>query len=199
MANSDEKISKFVQAITSYAEEQSRKIHQEVEDFKAERLKEAERKVLADVYQLIHREQAELHNEMSREMSRRELAARQKLIGRRSEMMASVFRDAAERLREYTASAEYPGVLRRSVAETAERLPADGTVFYLSAADMEKHAAALRDVCPAGSSLAAADDIRIGGVRAVNQKAGLLIDDTLDSKLDLQRDWFTRESGLTVE
>ena len=90
-------------------------------------------------------------------------------------------------------------MLRRSVAETAERLPADGTVFYLSAADMEKHAAALRDVCPAGSSLAAADDIRIGGVRAVNQKAGLLIDDTLDSKLELQRDWFTRESGLTVE
>ena len=69
MANSDEKISKFVQAITAYAEEQSRKIHQEVEDFKAERLKEAEHKVMADVYELIHREQAELHNEMSREMS----------------------------------------------------------------------------------------------------------------------------------
>lgn len=43
------------------------------------------------------------------------------------------------------------------------------------------------------------DDIRIGGVRAVNQTAGLLIDDTLDSKLEQQHDWFTRESGLTVE
>ena len=32
MANSDEKVSKFVQAITDYAEEQRQKIHQEVED-----------------------------------------------------------------------------------------------------------------------------------------------------------------------
>lgn len=44
MTNSDEKISKFVQAITAYAEEQRQKIHQEVEDFKAERLKQAERR-----------------------------------------------------------------------------------------------------------------------------------------------------------
>ena len=34
MANSDEKVSKFVQAITDYAEEQRQKIHQEVEDYK---------------------------------------------------------------------------------------------------------------------------------------------------------------------
>ena len=42
MTNSDEKISKFVQAITAYAEEQRQKIHQEVEDFKAEAEEEVE-------------------------------------------------------------------------------------------------------------------------------------------------------------
>lgn len=60
MANSDEKISKFVQAITEYAEEQRQKIHQEVEDFKAERLKQAEKEVLVDAYRLIQKEQTEL-------------------------------------------------------------------------------------------------------------------------------------------
>ena len=69
MANSDEKISKFVQAITEYAEEQRQKIHQEVEDFKAERLKQAEKEVLVDAYRLIQKEQTELRSNMSREMS----------------------------------------------------------------------------------------------------------------------------------
>ena len=55
MANSDEKVSKFVQAITDYAEEQRQKIHQEVEDYKIERLTQAEQEVLADAYDLIQR------------------------------------------------------------------------------------------------------------------------------------------------
>ena len=67
MTNSDEKISKFVQAITAYAEEQRQKIHQEVEDFKAERLKQAEKEVLVDAYRLIQKEQTELRSSMSRE------------------------------------------------------------------------------------------------------------------------------------
>lgn len=50
MANSDEKISKFVQAITQYAQEQRDKIHREVEDFKSERLQNAEQEVLRDSY-----------------------------------------------------------------------------------------------------------------------------------------------------
>ena len=74
MANSDEKVSKFVQAITDYAEEQRQKIHQEVEDYKIERLTQAEQEVLADAYDLIQRERMELKNNASREMSRRELA-----------------------------------------------------------------------------------------------------------------------------
>ena len=88
MTNSDEKISKFVQAITAYAEEQRQKIHQEVEDIKAERLKQAEKEVLVDAYRLIQKEQTELRSSMSREMSLREMAARQKLLARRREMTA---------------------------------------------------------------------------------------------------------------
>lgn len=198
MANSDEKLSKFVQAITAYAEEQSKRIHREVEEFKAERLREAESRALSDVYDLIHREQAELHNEISREMSRRDLAARQALIGRRQEMMADVFREAAERLTAYTHTAEYPDALARSITDMAARLPATGTVFCLSPADMAALAPALQGVCPDGSILQAAEDIRIGGVRAVNRAVGALIDDTLDTKLELQRDWFIGGSGLTV-
>ena len=64
MANSDEKISKFVQAITQYAQEQRDKIHREVEDFKSERLQNAEQEVLRDSYQLIQKERADLRHQI---------------------------------------------------------------------------------------------------------------------------------------
>lgn len=78
MANSEEKISKFVQAITSYAEEQRDKIHREAEDFKSQRLLKAEQDVLADVYQLIQKENSSIRSEGIREISRRDLAERKK-------------------------------------------------------------------------------------------------------------------------
>ena len=43
-----------------------------MEDYKAERLTQAEQAVLADAYDLIQRERMELKNNASREMSRRE-------------------------------------------------------------------------------------------------------------------------------
>lgn len=198
MANSDEKVSKFVQAITEYAQEQSEKIHKEVEDFKSERLQQAEKEVLADTYQLIQKERDGLRSDLSREISRRDMAARKKLLSRRQEMTASIFEDAVEQLNAFTASPAYAEKLKKSLAEMAAILPAEGTVYYLAEKD-----AALLDVlspcCPAGSRLETADDIRIGGLRGENAATGMIADDTLDTRLELQHEWFTKHSGLTVE
>lgn len=194
MANSDEKVSKFVQAITAYAEEQRQKIHQEVEDFKAERLRQAEQEVLSHAYQLIQKERAELRNQMSREMSRRDMEARKALLSRRKEMTETVFAQARERLLAYTATPAYAEWLRESMTALAAQMPAEGTVYELCARD----AAQMEALCPAGSSLKTAEDIQLGGIRAVNAVAGLLADDTLDTRLDTQREWFTGESGLTI-
>ena len=198
MTNSDEKISKFVQAITSYAEEQRQKIHQEVEDFKAERLKQAEKEVLVDAYRLIQKEQTELRSSMSREMSLREMAARQQLLARRRARAEAIFADARQKLEDYTRTTDYAEDLRRSLQEMAALLPAEGTVYSLSPADADKMPA-LEAVCPAGSRIRTAEDIRLGGLRGENAAAGIITDDTLDTRLELQREWFTRHSGLTVE
>lgn len=194
MANSDEKVSKFVQAITAYAEEQRQKIHQEVEDFKAERLRQAEQEVLSHAYQLIQKERAELRNQMSREMSRRDLEARKALLSRRKEMTETVFTQARERLLAYTSTPAYAEWLRESMTALAAQMPAEGTVYELCARD----AAQMEAFCPAGSSLKTVEDIQLGGIRAVNAATGLLVDDTLDTRLDTQREWFTGESGLTI-
>ena len=198
MAISDEKVSKFVQAITAYAEEQRQNIHREVEEFKAELLLVAEQEVLNDSYQLIQRERIELQNQMSREMSKREMDARKEMLSHRLEIMTTVFAKAKEKLTAFTKTQEYQAFLLHSVNNMVEQLPAEGSVYYLAMQD-KLYQEELSKHIPAGSSLQFTDDIALGGIRGANSESGIMLDDTLDMRLDIQRDWFVENSGLTVE
>ena len=42
------------------------------------------------------------------------------------------------------------------------------------------------------------DEITIGGMTGLSKKLGMLADETLDSKLEQQREWFFENSGLKV-
>ncbi len=197
MANSEEKISKFVQAITSYAEEQRDKIHREAEDFKSQRLLKAEQDVLADVYQLIQKENSSIRSEGIREISRRDLAERKKLLEHRRQIMDEVFARAEEKITAFASTPAYREWMQERLTEAAAFLPAEGTVYTVAVRD-EPLIASLSSLCPSGSRMETADDIRLGGLRGENIAAGLIADDTLDSRLKLQRDEFIRTSGLTV-
>lgn len=194
----DQKLSKFIQAITAYAEEQSDAIHREVEAFKEERLNRAEQEVLRESYVLIQKEQDEMRRTIARERSQRETRARHALLTRRQEMMTAIFDRARQKLCDYTATPAYDAALAASLGEMAALLPAEGTVYAVSPRD-EARLAALSALCPAGSRVEIAADIEIGGLRGENTAAGLLVDDTLDSRLEQQHDWFLDHSGLTIE
>ena len=197
MVNSEEKISKFVQAITSYAEEQRDKIRRETEDFKSQRLLKAEQDVLADVYQLIQKENSSIRSEGIREISRRDLAERKKLLEHRRQIMDEVFARAEEEITAFTSTSAYREWMQERLTEAAAFLPAEGTVYTVAVRD-EPLIASLSSLCPSGSRMETADDILLGGLRGENSAAGLIADDTLDSRLNLQRDKFVRTSGLTV-
>lgn len=197
MANSEEKVSKFVQAITAYAEEQREKILHEAEAFKKERMQKAEQEVLGDAYKLIQHETAEIRSEGVREMSRRDLAARKEVLTRRQQIMDDVFTRAEKKLLDFASSPDYRAYIIKMIKEMTGSLPSEGTVYLITKRD-ESLKDELASICPSGSRVEVSDDINIGGILATNSKNGQIIDNTLDSKLQAQHDWFTINSGLTV-
>ena len=44
----------------------------------------------------------------------------------------------------------------------------------------------------------ASNEIQIGGIMGISRTVGLLADETLDTKLQNQREWFCENSGLTI-
>ena len=185
MIDNGKKVDKFIEAITAYAQEQSRKIHDEVEAFKTERLAQAEQQVLQESYVLIHQEREDENNRLKKELSQRDFARRGELIRRRQAITGEVFDEARQKLQTYTATPAY-------------LLPAEDTVYFLTERDRALQEQ-LADLCPAGSRFEYTADIALGGVRGENQSAGILVDDTLDVKLEQQEEWFVQTIGLTVK
>ncbi len=198
MITNEEKLSKFNQAIHHYAEEQRKKIEEEVAKFKEKELNEAENDVLQEAYLLIQREMAQMRNNITQEMAHREMDARRELLEKRRQLMEQVFSDAATKLKEFANSTEYEDWMVRHCRELAEVFDDTETQIYVRPEDL-KLEKTLADTFGKPCCVLADDEIQIGGLRAQNPAMGLVADDTLDALLENQQEWFEETSGLRVQ
>ena len=197
MATNEEKLSKFNQAIHHYAEEQRRKIEEEVAKFKEKELNEAEDEVLLEAYQLIQKEMAQMRSNITKEMAHREMDKRRELLEKRREIMDKIFAQAADKLREFTKSSEYAGWMDSHCRQLAGVFTAPGTVLYVRPEDTAMKDTLIRSF---GTQCQVEGDqeIQLGGIRAQNLTMGLVADMTLDALLENQQEWFEETSGLQV-
>lgn len=198
MINSEQKVNKFVQAIIQYAQEQRSKIHSEAEALKSERLHKAEQEVLTDAYRLIQNQTAAIRNETVRELSRRDLQARKEVISHRQKITDSIFNKAKEKLKEFVLTPEYEQYMIKLLGEMALIMSSQDSIYYISRCD-EHLLKSLLTVCPDGSRVEISEDIAIGGIRGVDTNNKQIIDNTLDIKLEQQREWFATTSDLCIE
>ena len=198
MSTREEKTEAFLQAMRSHAEEQSRRIHEEVETYKKERLSAAERQVFEETHRRLAAERQELTRKLRSEFSERDRAGREELLRRREEMADEVISAVREQLCAFCGTPAYGDYLHRSVQRLAAALPAEGTVYELGETDAP-WAETVRGWLPEGSSLRTVPDIAIGGLRAVSLTAHRLCDDTLDAALQEERERFYGQTELSID
>lgn len=189
--------SKFLSAINKYAEEQRNKLSQE-----AERLKQAEKiriedEILQDAYNLIKKEMSEMITKISSERSKKEFESRNRLFKKREEITQKVFDAAKQELKKFTDTEQYPQYLKNSAKKISLKLKQKGTIIFISDKD-EKFISLISESFAQECQIKISSEINIGGMKAFNDKLGVIIDETLDSKLLCQYDWFIENSGLSV-
>lgn len=194
---SKEKSSKFLDAIQKYADKQREKINDEVQSFKEAELKKAEDDGLRDAYNLIHKELAVRQIAISSEMAKEEDLGRSKIYARRTEITKEIFDSAKKKLSDFTSSDEYKAQLQKDAKEIANFFGNNDVVLYVSSKDAE-FAKQLLNIFGGKGEINIANDIVIGGIRAVCTQTQTMIDKTLDSNLELQKEWFYKNSGLKV-
>lgn len=197
MADIEEKKDKFSTAINHYAEEQRKKIEQEIEEYKKKELEETEIQVLTECYQLIQKELTQMRSRISHEVAKREMDSRRKLLEKRSGITSEVFSKATEKLKEFTAQDDYVSFLKKTAQQFAKVFGRPGVVIRLKADD-RKYEAEIRSAFGFDCEFQTDGTIEIGGMRAFHPEMGIFADETLDSLLADQRGWFETHSGMTV-
>ena len=191
------KTDNFLKAIEKYAAEQRSKIESEAEEFKSKELNKAEEDGLKEAYVLLQKKMLSINTSIARELSKAENASRKSTFAKRQEIEDKVFERAKEKLLEYAGTDKYIQKLLESTKTVSEKLTADDVTLYVCERDLklkDKIISAFGRNCTVQSS----SEIQIGGIMGISRTVGLLADETLDTKLQNQREWFCENSGLTI-
>jgi len=190
MENSKNKTDNFLKAIKKYADEQRSAMQTEVAQLKEEKLKEATEKGRHDSEKYIKDKLEESRNRQTGILAKKIQEGQKKLFLERAEMTESVFKKAEEKLVEYTKTSDYSNSLVKSAKEVAKLFADNDCVVYVNERDM-KNSDKIKAVV-------ADKSIKIGGIKGFCKAMNIVADETLDSKLYAQKEWFIENSGLSV-
>lgn len=197
MADFEGNTDKFSAAVNHYAEEQRKKIEQDIEDYRKKELEETELQVLTECYRLIQAELSQMRVTIAHENAMREMESRRQVLQKRAEITSDVFTKVKKNLTEFTQQKEYLAFLQKTASHFREAFGRPGVVIRLKADDT-KYEPAIREALGFDCSFQEDNTIEIGGLKASHPDMGIFADETLDTLLTNQYDWFEANSGMAV-
>lgn len=191
------KTDNFLQAIHKYADEQRNAMHKEVEQLKEEKINAAEKKGKSDSEKYINERLEKKRSEETGRLAKMMQDSQKELFLERSKMTENVFKKAEEKLIDYTNTPQYTDKLIKSAKDIAGLFGSNDCVLYVNEKDLE-NADKISAAFSGKAEVIADNSIKIGGIKGYCEALGIVADETLDSKLYAQREWFIENSGLSV-
>lgn len=191
------KTDNFLKAIKKHAEKQRQSIQNEVEHIKEQKIKEAEKKGRLDSEKYISDKLEAKKNEETSKVAKLMQDGQKELFLIRSEMTESVFKKAEEKLIGFTQTDEYSRKLIESAKAISEVFGNKDCTLSVSEKDLSS-AGRISALFSGKAEVTSDKSIKIGGIKGYCSELNIIADETLDSKLAAQREWFVENAGLSV-
>lgn len=191
------KTDNFLKAIKKHAEKQRQSIQNEVEHIKEQKIKEAEKKGRLDSEKYISDKLEAKKNEETSKVAKLMQDGQKELFLMRSEMTESVFKKAEEKLIGFTQTDEYSRKLIESAKAISEVFGNKYCTLSVSEKDLSS-ADRISALFSGKAEVTSDKSIKIGGIKGYCSELNIIADETLDSKLAAQREWFVENAGLSV-
>ena len=192
MIDENELSAQFLQAIQRDAEHRRSEI---VKAIDAETAAELEKKRVEAEQKAARMEEYETRRateNANRLLSQSVLDAGAELARRRGQIAVEVFAACEKEITNFVSSPDYGPFLKENAAGLLKLLRCDAARFFARPQDLEL----ARQNLPDGCTVEADNTIRLGGLRA---RAGSTeADDTLDIRMENQKDWFLRSCGMSI-
>lgn len=172
-------------------------IEKDIDEIREKAIEELESSVQQEAHMYYEQEFKELQSEHAVQLSKLHEETNRKLMKKRKELSESVFTQVKQQLESFVASDAYVDFLCDKVKRFAEYGYED-VILYLSKHDMMLKDQ-LQNAYGKACEIMQDEEIVLGGVRLECLKNGRIVDETFDTVLEEQKDWFYTNSGLFVK
>ncbi|MBR6407753.1 MAG: V-type ATP synthase subunit E [Clostridia bacterium] len=197
MPNQNERAEKFIKAINEDAYLQQKTIKEETDRLRRSELKKARLRARDEIDELTARERDSRRAEISRKYADKSSESKREMLMHRDGILDSVFEDVRKKLAEFSGSEKYGAWLVGNIVRAAKIVDADDMELYLKKGD-EKYADEAAKAAKASFEIKTDEDNMLGGFKIVSRSCGICANDTLESRLQDNRDWFLRQFGGDV-
>ncbi len=195
--NEDQLYRYFDKAIKRESEKRIEELHKEIDYLYAKEMK----KITEDlsIKKEINLNQAlrELQMDYQDKLNKISIGYDEKLIKERTFMTNIVFHAVLDRIYQFITSKEYEKSMKEKLEKIHDISKSKHVIFTIS--DRDTHLPKLiEDHIPSSHEIIKSPNIHLGGFEATIEKEGIVIDETIDSKLVDQKDWFYKNSKLFI-
>ena len=197
MLNQDEQIALFVDAINENAQKICKQLDKEDKKLYATEIEKIQNSVREQMKKRVSYSKNEIETRFNKELAMGKSQARQSLCNKRQEITESVFEEAKENIKKFTMEEEYLSFLESSLKNIYSYIDTKANV-YANERDSAKVKTAAENL-GIDCNIITDNSILLGGVRVECESCGKVFDDTLDCRLEEQKDWFYANSNLPIK
>lgn len=162
---------------------------------KNESLEKKELEVLQRKYKEINKETMEIRKKTTQYISNFEIKNKRELLLKKDDFCNRIFESVFIKLCNFAKTSDYELFFKNKIADLNLNDQLDNLTFFIKNEDEILKNLILNNF-DNFISIKEVSDIKIGGMKIINQHTGLCIDETLDTKLDEQKLWFYSHSDL---
>lgn len=191
-----ERLTTFLKTITDFADEECKALETEAQSYKDEKISNYKNQAEMQNHSLIEHETSRILSRVNREISDYEAKKKASLTQLRSSITEKVFKEISAKINEFTASNDYEEFLVASAKALSDAMNSDEITFFVRPADL-KYSEAIKNAV-SDCAVQESDEIILGGLKAVDKTSRICGDDTLDTRLSIQRKSFAEKSDLKI-
>jgi len=197
MESQYEQLTIFLDSINEEARKVTENIMREADEFKVKELEKAQIEAAEKSRDYIRYESEKLKTQSNRKVSEANKALRKLLLEKRSKIADSLFTQVTENLKAFTVTEEYKTFLLSSAKQMADFYKDAPFVLLLKNDDL-KHTELLTSSIKTLDKVSVDNTILIGGCKASCENNSIELDDTIDTRLENEKEWFYTNSKLAV-
>lgn len=192
----DERMQLIGAAILAQANQEARALIDKANDMREAEITDCENGFISIMFERVQDKAARIRIEANKTRAKSEIEAHRTLLGYRAEKAGAVFQNVCERLSRYAESPGYKTALMTRAKLLIGRYDNAHSTVLVRTADMELGREIQKLLGVAG--LEADESIRLGGFKLRNTAARVLVDETLDERLEEQKLWFLENCGMKI-